>query len=115
MQRGNDDSGQQADYKKNDSPNEVVDENGDEAAPQAGQWQLDGHQLRGVDVKLISNRLHGDYSLQSVARETPPLLGPSVRAAGCGRSRRRAAPFACRAARNRATLSPGGQRSLHLA
>ena len=43
---------------KGRAPNQIVDEDGDKTAADSGQRHLDRHKLRGVDVKLISNRVH---------------------------------------------------------
>ncbi len=68
-------SGQQKENKKGRSPNQIVDEDGDEAAADAGERHLDGHELRGIDVKLISNRLHGDSFSPISGSQSAALTG----------------------------------------
>ena len=95
-ERRNDDQGQHKENEKGGSPNEVVDEDGNKAAADAGERHLDGPRAPGVfDAKLIIQLGswevgsfigwdHGDYSLKSVARKAPPTLGSFGRAAGRG-------------------------------
>jgi hypothetical protein len=98
-----------------DGPDQVIDNDGDEAAADAGQRHLDRNQLRGIDVKLVFQSYPWPLILSNQwLQKRRPYWERLAKLLNAGRCSGGLRPVvASRTARNRAALPPGGQRPVH--